>query len=626
MRIRGAMPRPVLLFNAVTHGVLAVARSLARRGIPVTLADVTGGGRPIPSRAIRDFVRLPSHRESPERFIEALEACIRKGGHDMLVPMSDAGLAAAMDYHGRLSSLLHVGCPAPDIVRKVLEKDRTLEAAAACGIAVPGKINLPSLAELEGRRRRLRFPVIAKPSSKEDESQHAFKMRYFASFEELRDAFLVDPQFGSKNIFQEFCPGEGVGIETLIHRGQPVAIFQHRRLRELPVSGGGSVASISETVDPRLAEQAIALLRKLNWEGVAMVEFKVDRESGRAALMEVNGRYWGSIPLAIGAGIDFPFYEWQLAHGEAPSIPPSYPVGLRCRWLAGDIRRMASLFEESALDGFPRPPRGREFVRFLQDFARPSCSAIWSWSDPAPALRECRSALKIAARTLVMARMKTLKQAIAEYRYHGTRVSLAAIRLRVLYALGIKRPAAAGDLSSVRSVLFVCHGNIIRSAMGEALLRKYLRAAEHPARIEVASAGLTDSPQERADARSRAIAPEFGVSLEDHRPRRLTAELIQQADLIVVMDCFNEARMLAWGPEAMRKVVYITAFGLRRRGAGNPELGDPNLGGMNEVRQCYLALDGMVRGLNAALQPRMPAPGSARLLASAANAGAAQNA
>lgn len=620
------MPRPVLLFNAVTHSVVTVARSLARRGIPVTFADITCSIPPIPSRAIRDFVRLPSHRESPDRFIEALESCIRKGGYDMLFPMSDAGLAVAMDYHDRLSTLLHVGCPGPEIVRQVLEKDRTLEAAAACGIAIPSRMNLPDLATLERLRGGLRFPAIAKPSSKEDESQHAFKMQYFADFEELRDAFLLDPQFGSKNLLQEFCPGEGVGIETLIQDGQPVALFQHRRLRELPVSGGGSVASISEAVDPGLAEQAIALLRRLCWEGVAMVEFKVDRETRRAVLMEVNGRYWGSIPLAVGAGIDFPFYEWQLAHGERPSVPASYPAGLRCRWLAGDIRRIGSLFEESGLDGFPPPPRGREIAAVLRDFARPGKSFLWSWSDPVPAIRDFFAAIKIAIRSVVKCRIRTVKQVVAEHRYHGMRISLSALRLRALYSLGVRRAAAAGDLSQVRSVLFVCHGNIIRSAMGEALLRKYLAAAGDPVRIHVSSAGLTDAPQERADARSRAIAPEFGVSLEEHRPRRMTAELVQQADLIVIMDCFNEARMLRWSPQAMSKVVYITAFERRSPKAGNPELGDPNLGAMAEVRRCYHALDGMVRGLAAALSGRIPAPALTALMSSPAEAGATRNA
>ena len=93
-----------------------------------------------------------------------------------------------------------------------------------------------------------------------------------------------------------------------------------------------------------------------------------------------------------------------------------------------------------------------------------------------------------------------MKHTIAEYRYHGRQNSAVALRLRALYATGLKRAYSPRDLAGVRSVLFVCHGNIIRSAMAEALLRKYLQASAGQPTIDVASAGLTDQPQERADS------------------------------------------------------------------------------------------------------------------------------
>jgi protein-tyrosine-phosphatase len=427
-------------------------------------------------------------------------------------------------------------------------------------------------------------------------------MRYLATFQDLRDAFLLDPQFGVDNLLQEFCPGDGIGIEVLFHDNQPLTMFQHRRLKELPVSGGGSVTSISEPLDPELTEQAVALLRKLNWEGVAMVEFKWDRAERRSVLMEVNGRYWGSLPLAIGAGIDFPFYEWQLAHGQQPVIPAAYSTGLRFRWLGGDIRRLGSLFEASA-EGFSLPSKLGEAIRFLKDFAGPTCPAVWSWSDPVPALLDCRRSIKYAVFAMLEEVFRKARLTIAEYRYHGRRYSSVALRLNLLYFLGLRRARFPRDLSAVHSVLFVCHGNIIRSAMGEALLRKYLKSSPGQPAMDVASAGLTDQPQERADSRSRAIAGEFGVSLELHRPQRLTPQLIDQADLILIMDYFNEARMLVSFGAARAKVFYLGAFG-RENGSRKPQVPDPNLGTLDDVRRCYQALDLQVRKLATALAER----------------------
>jgi protein-tyrosine-phosphatase/predicted ATP-grasp superfamily ATP-dependent carboligase len=600
------MARPVLVFNAVPHVVVAVARSLHRQGIPVTFAHVDGGGMPA-SRAFHNSVRLPSYRVAPEEFIDSLCAVIESQGHDMLIPCSDPGLAAALEHYDRLSSLLHIGCPPPEIVRSVLDKGRTIQAAEACGILTPGNCALPDLLTLESQRNRLQFPIIAKPLNKEDESKHAFKMRYFATYEDLRDAFLLDPGFGVQNLLQEFCPGDGVGIEILFHQNQPLTMFQHRRLKEFPVSGGGSVTSVSEPLDPSLAEQAVALLRELKWEGVAMVEFKRDRAQGRSVLMEVNGRYWGSLPLAIGAGIDFPFYEWQLAHGQQPVIPSSYPAGLRFRWLGGDIRRLGSLFNQPRGDGFPLPSKTGESLRFLKDFGGPVCPAIWSWTDPMPALEDWKGALRNAVGAFVRGTIRNLRQTIAEYRYHGRRNSMVALRLRALYAAGLRRAYAPRNLAGVRSVLFVCHGNIIRSAMAEAMLRKHLQQSPGWPAIGVASAGLTDQPQERADSRSRAIAGEFGVSLEAHRPQRLTQELIDRADLIFIMDYFNEARMLVSFPAAKAKVFYLSTFG-EQRGSRNPEVPDPNLGTVEDVRRCYRALDLHVGKLANALKESLTSP------------------
>jgi protein-tyrosine-phosphatase/predicted ATP-grasp superfamily ATP-dependent carboligase len=593
------MARPVLVFNAVSHVVVAVARSLDRHGIPVTFASVDGAGRPPASRAIRDSVSLPYYREASEEFIDTLCRAIQTGGHDMLIPCSDPGLAFVLEHYNRLSSLLHVSCPPPAVVRSVLDKGQTIQAARACGILTPATCDLPNLAAVERLGNRLRFPIIAKPLSKEDESKHDFKMKYFATFPALRDAFLLDPEFGVRNLLQEYCTGEGVGIEVLFSAGQPLTMFQHRRLKELPITGGGSVTSISEPLDPELTEQAVALLRKLNWEGVAMVEFKCDRAEQRSVLMEVNGRYWGSLPLAIGAGIDFPFYEWQLAHGQQPVIPASYPAGLRFRWLGGDIRRLASLFNDAPTEGFPLPSKVSESIRFVKDFASPTCPAVWSWSDPMPALEDWQGSIRRAVGAVLQGLLE--RQTIAEYRYHGWRNSLVALRLRALYGIGLRRAYPPRDLTGVRSVLFVCHGNIIRSAMAEVLLRKFLPGSPRQPAIEVASAGLTDQPQDRADSRSRAIAGEFGTSLDRHRPRRLSQDLIDQADLIFIMDYFNEARMLVSFRAARAKVFYLGAFG-RERGSRKPEISDPNLGTLADVRSCYRVLDSRVRKLANALE------------------------
>ena len=92
-----------------------------------------------------------------------------------------------------------------------------------------------------------------------------------------------------------------------------------------------------------------------------------------------------------------------------------------------------------------------------------------------PAAQDFRGAIRYALGAVVEGVNQKVKKAIAEFRYHGRRNSMVALRLRALFATGLRRAYPPRDLAAVRSVLFVCHGNIIRSAMAEVLLRKYLQ-------------------------------------------------------------------------------------------------------------------------------------------------------
>ena len=131
----------------------------------------------------------------------------------------------------------------------------------------------------------------------------------------------------------------------------PIALFQHRRLKEFPRSGGVSVVAIAEPVDSLLADHAMRLLKALEWEGVAMVEFRVDRPTQRVALMEVNGRYWGSLQLSILAGVDFPWYQWQVAHAQSSDVPVCYRTGVTARWTHGALQRLSTRREEGSRFG-----------------------------------------------------------------------------------------------------------------------------------------------------------------------------------------------------------------------------------------------------------------------------------
>ena len=64
--------------------------------------------------------------------------------------------------------------------------------------------------------------------------------------------FPTAREFTPPMLLQEYCAGAGVGVEMLMHEGNCLGVFQHRRLKELPYTGGVSVTAIAEQPDPGL--------------------------------------------------------------------------------------------------------------------------------------------------------------------------------------------------------------------------------------------------------------------------------------------------------------------------------------------------------------------------------------
>jgi predicted ATP-grasp superfamily ATP-dependent carboligase len=365
---------PVLILGAGLRLTLTIARSLHRQGIPVIVAPLTPGESPIRSRAIRKHVGLPDFRAKPDKFILELTGLIQAEGVDMIMPTGDGALAAISNHYDVLQRLAHVGAPPPAIIERVLDKNLTLAAARKCQVPVPASRVIEDPSNLDELLEGLQFPLIAKPAVRKGNS--SYKIKYFETKEKLLISLSKDRDSWGGSLLQEYIPGVGKGIGILMHKGIPMAMFQHRRIKELPYTGGVSVMAEAEVIDQVLADHAVALLREIEWQGIAMVEYRCNPIDNRFALMEINGRYWGSLFLAAQAGVDFPYYEWQLAHGEQPETAKPYTPGIKARWLVGDVLRLHGIVNGSHFSEIEPVSRGKEaalsqipvFVRVMPCF------------------------------------------------------------------------------------------------------------------------------------------------------------------------------------------------------------------------------------------------------------------
>ena len=130
------------------------------------------------------------------------------------------------------------------------------------------------------------------------------------------------------------------------------------------------------------------------------------------------------------------------------------------------------------------------------------------------------------------------------------------LRLRLERLLGRSQWPALTRIAGAHSVLFVCHGNIMRSALAAALLERHL-ATNEGRRVRVRSAGMHAIPGSPADPRMSRAAEDMGLSLDTHRATLISRALIAESDLIIGMDYSNEAELLARFPEAAPKILLL---------------------------------------------------------------------
>ena len=408
-------PRRVLVADGGPPSALAVARSLVRAGWRVEATRSAAGDRAPRSRGVV-LVDAPSPARDPAGFVGAILRAGAAGGRGVLIPATDAAIVAVEARREEVESVWDIALPPSEVVARVQDKGLTLAAARAAGVRVPrGRVVRPGE---EGEDPGSGPPWVLKPVRSRWAGVGGVVRGGGPSFartrEELRERLAPYFADGAPGVLvQEFVPGTGWGVGlwmrgrgpdqpvpdglqtstrpdmrvgSRVHTLEPGAVFVHRRLREVYPAGGPSAAAVAEAPDPAVVDPAVALLREIGWEGLAMVEFRRDG-SGEPVLMEVNGRPWGTLGLAVDAGVDFP--RLLLEGGDGP--PPTYRVGMKRRWFAGDVRRIGAAWA-GAPPGFPGvfpsplAALGTALLSWSPDL-------VFRWSDPGPFLGELRGAL-----------------------------------------------------------------------------------------------------------------------------------------------------------------------------------------------------------------------------------------
>ena len=341
--------------------------------------------------------------------VEALYEGAKQKQVDLIIPVTDAIILPLAQSRARFEGLCQLALPEDSALAVVTDKCKTLHLAEQVGVPTPQTILVHTVQEAGAAAARLNWPIVLKPLASRLHDQaggtRGFKVSYATDLAQLLARMQTYAAYQCPVLLQEYYAGVGQGVELLMDHGQPLAVFQHKRHSEVPVQGGASALRESMPLTPELYEYSVRLLQQIQWTGLAMVEFKVGHDGPK--LMEINGRVWGSLPLAVHSGVDFPARLAELylspaslpvatsvAASVVPSVatpPADYEVGVRSRNLDLEITWIfAVLYGQRRYPFLPMPSRRQGMTAFINLFNPRTKFDILSWKDARPGWGELR--------------------------------------------------------------------------------------------------------------------------------------------------------------------------------------------------------------------------------------------
>lgn len=344
------MSARILVLNCFIKG-WNILKRLADDGFEVNGAHHSPDAPGLHSNRVRDKSKnliYPNPKQSEEAFVEAVLEHISHEKFDIVLPVNASEMMALArvksevvkhsqfpfeNYHKLL--LLHDKKYFFELMAGIFD-DHLLPKSWSIGDQTAAISDILARAEIDRIDYRpmenyssvdhfihalpgIVYPLIAK-TRRETSAVGVYRVR---NENELRHAC---DRLGSVDIIiQENMPGRGVGISSIRwDRPEMMFHFGHKRVREYPVSGGASTSREPWDCDDHPLAGGIGdLLNRLDWHGVVMFELKeiVSAEGQESyRFLEANPRFWGSVPLAMANGVNFPVLLCRAALGL--DIPP----------------------------------------------------------------------------------------------------------------------------------------------------------------------------------------------------------------------------------------------------------------------------------------------------------------
>lgn len=380
------------MLDGHSAAALAITRSLGRAEYWVAVGSNQGIDAPAElSRYCRLSTRYPVPSEDASGFVDVVLQFARKNDIELIIPVTDLTIAPLSKNRDQFQGVSRLALGPHVAIGVAADKFRTICLARELQIPVPETVLVSSVDELDRTAANWDFPVVVKDRfSVRWKGNRAVlgSVAYAYSMEDLKKKVEHRLNEAGDVLIQRFVQGAGVGFSCLAAEGNVCLPFMWLRVRETDPRGSGSSAQQSIPLEAGVQEASSALVERARVGGICMVEFKRPHDGSPAVLMEINARPWGSLPLPIACGINYPllWVEWLLT-GKLPLPRIEYKDGIICRRLVNELTHLEHTFHGTP-PGWPLPYPG--FFQTLLKISVPwypgmRYADVW-FSDPSPGL------------------------------------------------------------------------------------------------------------------------------------------------------------------------------------------------------------------------------------------------
>ena len=371
--------RALVLDQGLDRGSLAAVRALHedgwRVGVGAPFRGLAGS-----SRFADRWHRVPAAEGGIDAYIDAVRAAIAAESYGVVFSADDIGVLALSRRRNDLAAV--VPYAGHESVVRSIDKLTLTRAAEAAGLAVPRTAALTDEAVAA-----LDEPTVVKPrlhSVLRPGAPGRLETTIARGPDQAREAVRAIRAAGVEPILQEVVDGELVSFQAVMDReGRMLAPVQQRSPHTWPPESGSAARSHTVVIDPSLAARVRDLFHDLGWFGLAQLQFIAPRDGGEPRLIDLNGRFYSSLALAVDSGANLPGIWARLATGVPLQPWAASRPGCSYQWFSRDVR------DSLHRDG----PRG------LLDAVRVSATSVhgaWSRRDPWPALNLYGSQLAAA--------------------------------------------------------------------------------------------------------------------------------------------------------------------------------------------------------------------------------------